>query len=260
VSAAALEAGKHVLCEKPLGRSAAEARLAVEAAQTHRRVLKTGFNHRHHPAIAEARRRVDAGELGPLFLARCRYGHGGRPGYDREWRADRELAGGGELLDQGVHALDLFRWFLGELVEAYGVVATYFWDMAPLEDNAFALLRTAGGQTASLHASWTQWKNLFSLELVGRDGYLVVEGLGGSYGEETLRVGRRAREGGPPTETVLRFPGEDLSWQAEWEELVHAIGQGQEPLGSGQDGWMALRLVEAIYESSRSGRVVQLGR
>ena len=196
VSAAALEAGKHVLCEKPLGRSAAEARLAVEAALTHRRVLKTGFNHRHHPAIAEARRRVDAGELGPLYLARCRYGHGGRPGYDREWRADRELAGGGELLDQGVHALDLFRWFLGELVEAYGVVATYFWDMAPLEDNAFALLRTAGGLTASLHASWTQWKNLFSLELVGRDGYLVVEGLGGSYGEETLRVGRRAPEGG----------------------------------------------------------------
>src|SRR5205814_6801059 len=113
---------------------------------------------------------------------------------------------------QGVHALDLFRWFMGDVVEVHGLIATYHWQIAPLEDNAFALLRCASGATASLHASWTQWKNLFSFEVTGRDGYLIVEGLGGSYGDETLRVGRRALGGGAPEEIALRFPGEDSSW------------------------------------------------
>jgi predicted dehydrogenase len=258
VSRAALTAGKHVLCEKPLARSAAEAVSAVDAARAAGRVLKVGFNHRHHPAVWEAHRRVATGVLGPLYFARCCYGHGGRPGYDREWRADPDLAGGGELLDQGVHALDLFRWFLGEVVQVTGQVNTFFWDVAPLEDNAFALLRFADGQTGQLHVSWTQWRNVFSFEVFGRDGYANVQGLGGSYGEETLRVGRRRPEGGVPEEEVLRYPGEDRSWEAEWSEFVSAIREARQPLASGEDGLRALQIVGAIYESSRSNRAVRL--
>src|SRR4030042_4857738 len=110
--------------------------------------------------------------------------------YEIEWRAAKELSGGGELLDQGIHVADLFRWFLGELEVVYGNTPTYFWNME-VEDNAFALFKTSIGQTALMHTSWTQWKNRFTFEIFGEAGYLIVEGLGGSYGTETLRIGKR---------------------------------------------------------------------
>jgi predicted dehydrogenase len=123
---------------------------------------------------------------------RCIYGHGGRPGYEKEWRASKEICGGGELLDQGVHVVDLFRWFLGEFEEAVGYTQTWFWPME-VEDNAFAVFRTSTGRTAMMHTSWTQWKNRFTFEIFGQAGYLIVEGLGGSYGVEKLIVGSRPR-------------------------------------------------------------------
>jgi len=257
ITIAALQHDKHVLCEKPPGRNPEEARQMMGAAKGGGRKLKIGFNHRHHAAVWKARELLDQGSIGePLFI-RCRYGHGGRPGYEKEWRAAPEISGGGELLDQGIHAIDLFRWFLGDFQEAFGYISTWFWN-ASVEDNAFALFRTAGGRVASLHASWTQWKNLFSFEVFGQDGYLIVDGLGGSYGPERLRVGQRKMEEGPPEEEVLEFPGPDVSWEAEWREFVSAIRESREPLANGYDGWQAVRMVDAVYESARTGRVIKL--
>lgn len=257
ITIAALQDGKHVLCEKPPGRNIEEARQMMVAARTSGRKLKIGFNHRHHAAVWKAKDLFDRGVIGETFFIRCRYGHGGRPGYEKDWRADPEVSGGGELLDQGIHALDLFRWFLGDFQEAFGYTSTWFWK-ATVEDNAFALFYTARGHVASLHASWTQWKNLFSFEVFGRDGYLIVEGLGGSYGPERLRVGRRKVEGGPPEEEVLEFPRPDTSWEAEWQEFVSAIRESREPLSNGYEGWQAMRMVYAVYESARTGQVVRL--
>lgn len=257
ISIAAARNGKHVLCEKPLGRNPEESCQIVEAARANKVKLKTGFNHRHHGAIWKARELFDQGAIGEIYFIRCRYGHGGRPGYDKEWRANPEISGGGELLDQGIHALDLFRWFLGDFDEAVGFAATSFWN-TPVEDNAFALLRTAEARVASLHASWTQWKNLFSFEIFGRDGYLIVEGLGGSYGLERLIWGKRLPQSAPPEEKRFEFPGPDVSWDEEWREFVTAIREDREPLGNGYDGWQALRLAYAIYESAATGRIVKL--
>jgi len=257
ISIAAARDGKHVLCEKPPGRNPEEAWQLVEAARVNKVKLKTGFNHRHHAAIWKARELFDQGAIDQIYFIRCRYGHGGRPGYDREWRANPEISGGGELLDQGIHALDLFRWFLGDFKEVVGFTATSFWN-TPVEDNAFALIRTAEGRVASLHASWTQWKNLFSFEILGRAGYLIVEGLGGSYGLERLIWGRRLPQSGAPEEKCFEFPGPDASWEEEWQEFVTAIRQDREPLGNGYDGWQALRLAYAIYESAATGRIVKL--
>jgi len=252
-----LEAGKHVLCEKPLGRTADEAAHIVAAARASGRVLKVGFNHRHHPALSRAHSLASAGEIGALLSIRAAYGHGGRAGYENEWRSDRDLAGGGELLDQGVHIIDLCRWFLDEVVEVAGFTATLFWPVE-IEDNAFALLRTRSQQVATLHTSWTQWKNLFRFEIFGRDGYLTAEGLGGSYGEERLTHGIRPPEGGIPDERSWAYPGEDVSWTAEWTEFSDAIREGREPLGNGVDGLEAARIIDAIYEASRLGRAVAL--
>ena len=129
ITVAALEAGKHVLCEKPPGRDYKETRQMVNAAQQSSRVLKVGFNHRHHPAIWKAHELCAQGAIGRPMFVRAVYGHGGRPGYEKEWRGDAGLSGGGELLDQGVHIVDLCRWFMGSLVEVFGSTATYSWDL-----------------------------------------------------------------------------------------------------------------------------------
>lgn len=255
ISVEALQEHKHVLCEKPLGRSVHEAKQMLEAARDNGVILKTGFNHRHHPGIAKAKEMLDAGRIGEVMFLRCRYGHGGRLGYEREWRASKERCGGGEMLDQGVHVVDLFRWFAGDFEEAFGYTPTCSWPME-VEDNAFAMFRNSHGVVATMHTSWTQWKNLFSFEVFGQDGYLIVEGLGGSYGTQTLRIGRRRVEGGAPDEQTMEFHGPDISWQEEWKEFLAAIGDGREPVGSGYDGYQANRMIDAVYRSAQEGRPV----
>ena len=136
---------------------------------------------------------------------RARYGHGGRVGYDREWRADRAVSGGGEMLDQGVHLVDLARWFAGDFVEVAGHVGTFFWNMS-VEDNGFALLKTATGQVAWLHASCTEWKNLFCFEVFCRTGKLQIDGLGRSYGVERLTAYRMLPQMGPPETSTWEYP------------------------------------------------------
>lgn len=257
ISIAALQAGKHVLCEKPMSLNSREAEDVVRAVRTSGCQLKVGFNHRYHPAILRAHDLACEGAVGEVLFIRCRYGHGGRPGYEREWRMNPGLSGGGELLDQGIHAIDLFRWFLGDLSVVASVTATWVWQ-APVEDNVFALFRSPKGQVASLHASWSQWKNLFSFEVFGERGGLVVEGLGGSYGVERLIVYRRMSRAGPPDEEQVEFPGPDRSWESEWQEFLAAIRNEQDAPVGPEDGLAALRLVEAVYEAARSGATVRL--
>jgi predicted dehydrogenase len=256
VGIAAIKNRKHVLCEKPLALNTAEAEKMAAVAKDYDVKLKCGFNHRFHPGIKQAKKWVGDGVIGELISIRCQYGIGGRLGYDREWRADVKIAGGGQLMDQGMHLLDLCRWFLGDFQEAFGYLATGYWDM-PLEDNAFALLRTQKGQVASMHASWTQWKNQFIFEITGKDGYAIVDGLGGSYGTEKAILGKRAFLE-PFREEIIEFRGEDRSWQEEWQEFVSAINENREPLSNGYDGLQANRLADAIYQSTRSGAAVKL--
>jgi predicted dehydrogenase len=246
VTRAAIEAGKHVLVEKPAARSAAELRPLVPLAHERGVTVKVGFNHRFHPAFLQARALVDDGAIGPLLYVRARYGHGGRPGYDREWRANPAIAGGGELLDQGVHLIDLSRWFLGDFAKVQGHVATYFWNM-PVEDNGFLWLQTARGEIAWLHASCTEWKNLFCFEIFGRDGKLQIDGLGGSYGVERLAFYKMLPAMGPPQTTIWEYPGEDTSWSAEFAHLVRCIAERREPEGTLADAVAALEVVQQVY-------------
>lgn len=252
ISIAAMRSGKHVLCEKPLARTVDEAEEMVRVAQETGVRLKCGFNLRHHPGVQQARQWLERGCIGEIMFIRCRYGIGGRPGYDQEWRAQAQISGGGQLMDQGIHVLDLCRWFLGDFEEVTGMVATLFWDVAPLEDNAFTLLRTSRGQIASVHVSWTQWKPLFSFEMFGRDGHIQVEGLGGAYGTEQAILARRDLTG-PFREEIVEYRGEDRSWDEEWREFTGAIAETREPLGSGADGAAALRLVWRVYEAAKAG-------
>ncbi|MFA6029797.1 MAG: Gfo/Idh/MocA family oxidoreductase [Elusimicrobiota bacterium] len=252
VTLACIKAGKHVLVEKPGARSAGELEPVLAAARRAGVVVKVGFNHRFHPALWKAKKLVDAGALGELMFVRGRYGHGGRLGYEKEWRADPTIGGGGELLDQGMHLIDLSRWFLGDLRKVEGFTPTYFWNM-PVEDNAFLLLRTKKEQAAWLHVSWTEWKNTFSYEVYGRKGKLVVDGIGGSYGPERLTHYRMGPDMKPPKTKVWEFPGPDASWAAEFQDFLRAIRTGRRPCGDLQDAYAALQVVAAVYKEHDRG-------
>jgi predicted dehydrogenase len=250
IAAAAVSQGKHVLIEKPGARTAAELECVAQAVRRTDALVRVGFNHRYHRAFRKAREVLASGVLGPLMFIRGRYGHGGRIGYDREWRARPEISGGGELIDQGMHLIDLARWFLGDFVNVQGSVATYFWDM-PVDDNGFLLLRTAAGQTAFLHASCTEWKNMFSFEVYGRFGKLEISGLGGSYGTERLAFYQMLPEMGPPPTTIWEYPMADDSWQAEFHEFLEDIRLGRRPEPGIEAALAALRVVEAIYTQGK---------
>lgn len=258
ISIAAAAHGKHVLAEKPMGRTLEEAEHMRAAFSSAGRILKIGLNHRYHPAIAEAHRQFARREIGDVINIRCRYGHGGRPGYEKEWRGNRELSGGGELTDQGVHVVDLIHWFAGQPFEVFSYLQTAVWPLGDLEDNAFGLMRFESGAIATLHTSWTQWKNLFSLEIHGTHGALCVEGLGRSYGIETLVRHIRKPEGGAPETSRVEYPGEDRSWELEWEDLLGSLAGGRAGLGSAEDGVAAMRTLEAMYRSAATGQPVEL--
>ena len=256
VSLVAVQAGKHVLTEKPCAACSAAFVTVVQAARARKVRLKAGYNHRYHPGLRQAHVYFEEGAIGRPLTAQCFYGHGGRIGYGQEWRSRADLSGGGQLLDQGVHALDLFRWFLGDFEEVNAMISTAFWPIAPTEDNVFATMRAASGAVAQLHASWTYWKNKFSFTLIGDKGYLCVEGLGGSYGRERLCLGVRENPGEVPKEKWHEFADRDESLELEWEDFLDSIVEGHEPMSSGDDAWRTLLLVDAIYRAARERRTI----
>jgi predicted dehydrogenase len=246
ITAYAAGKGRHVIVEKPAARRAADLD-AVEAAVAQTGALvRIGFNHRYHRAFQAARKLVDSGALGELTHIRARYGHGGRIGYEQEWRFKPEISGGGEAIDQGMHLIDLARWFLGDFPNVDGAMRRYFWD-SPVEDNAFFLLRGNGNQIAQLHASWSEWKNTFSFELYGRVGKIDINGLGGSYGVERLAHYAMSPALGPPETFIYEYPMADDSWDAEMRAFLEDIELGRRPDPTVADAKAALTIVETLY-------------
>lgn len=238
---------KHVIVEKPAGISSKEILPILDAVGKRNVKVKVGFNHRYHPALLKAHEIFDSGKCGPLMFIRGRYGHGGRLGYDREWRADLSLSGGGETIDQGVHLIDLARWFMGDFDIVEGFAATYYWDMS-VDDNGFISLRKKDGRAAWLQVSCTEWKNMFSFEIYCKKVKLAIDGLGGSYGIETLKVYSMLPEMGPPDTTIYEYPRGDSSWEMEFDEFVADI-ENDRPVRMGdiEDAYKTLKIVEKIY-------------
>jgi predicted dehydrogenase len=262
IACRALKSGSHVLVEKPAGLGSADVDRIAAAAEDARRIVKVGFNHRFHPGIARAVEEARSGRFGPVMFMRGLYGHGGRLGYEHEWRARRDLSGGGELVDQGMHLLDISHWLLGPLPLHAALVRTNFWDME-VEDNAVLILGESEGRDAAwsvLHASWTEWKNMFSLEIYCRTGKLQVNGLSGSYGPQRLRIYTMSAEMGPPALEEVDYPAGDVSWEAEWDHFRTSVrsGDGRSLLGDLTSARYAWNCVEDTYSAAgrdAAGRV-----
>jgi predicted dehydrogenase len=250
----ALDASVHVLVEKPAGIGVADVGRIARAAVAAKRRVKVGFNHRFHPAIARATAEARSGAFGPVLHVRARYGHGARVGYEHEWRARRAVSGGGELVDQGMHLLDLSYSIVGPLPLRSALLRTEYWPME-VEDNAVIVLGEADhGPWTMFHTSWTEWKNLFSLEIFCRSAKLQVDGLAGSYGAQQLTVYSMRPELGPPDVETITFSGDDESWAREWQEFAQAIHSGDgRPLAgdleSAAYGWQCVEAAYALAEA-----------
>lgn len=244
----AVARGKHVLVEKPGGISAAALSRVGQLARENKVVVHVGFNHRFHPSMLKTHEIIRSGKYGEMMWVRGRYGHGGRVGYDKEWRADRTLSGGGELLDQGSHLIDLTRFFFGASTLSYSKLTTSFWDME-VEDNAFLALEPLSGGVAWLHASWTEWKNLFSLEITLRNAKIDISGLGGSYGMESLTLYEMQPEMGPPPSQTFSWDASDISWKLELEDLISAIDGADHVGATLEDAVATLEIIGKAYGS-----------
>lgn len=247
----ALNAGKHVFIEKPGAINHLEFKNICEVARRNNLKVHVGYNHRYHPALRKAFELFNDGLIGEIMFLRGRYGHGGRLGYEKEWRADKLKSGGGELIDQGTHLIDLTIGFLGELKLDYAATPNYFWKMA-VEDNVFMSLKNEDGRIAFLQASCTEWKNMFSLEIYGKKGKLEISGLGRSYGLETLTFHKMPPEMGPPISETWSYPEPDDSWSVEMGEFIEDIQTGNSRSDNLDSSLEVLRVVGEIY--LRTGR------
>ena len=251
----ALNAGKHVFCEKPPGRNVADVERIREAERANPGLkLMFGFNHRCHYSIMETKSMIDSGDFGKILWLRGTYGKCGSLNYEAAWRNRADVSGGGILIDQGIHMLDLFRFFCGEFKDVKSMVETSFWQI-PVEDNAFALLRNEAGQVAMIHSSATQWKHRFTLDICLEGGYININGLitsTRSYGDESITFARKEFEDstsafGRPREQTIFFDRDD-SWKIEADNFAQAIVNDLPVTGGNSaDALAAMDLIARIY-------------
>lgn len=259
VTIAGIEKGLHVFCEKPPGKDVEDIKRVIEAEKKNPSIkLKYGFNHRYHDSIKEALRIIQSGELGDVINLRGVYGKSKIIPFSGGWRSKRELAGGGILLDQGIHMVDLMRLFCGEFDEVKSFISNDFWKH-DVEDNAYALLKDRKGRIATLNSTATQWQHKFNLEISLSQGYIELHGIlsgSKSYGEEKIVIGKRDEESdnGQMESKVIKFL-QDNSWRDEIYEFAESV-INDKPVESGTsyDALETMKLVFSIYYDDQTWR------
>lgn len=252
----ALSLGKNVFCEKPPAFTSAEVQEIITVERRSGKKLMYGFNHRHHPSIKEMKKIVDSGDFGKVIWMRGRYGKSVDSNYYNDWRSQKKYSGGGILIDQGIHMLDLFLYLGGNFDKVHAAVSKLFWKL-DVEDNVFATLENSKtGLVASLHSTMTQWRHLFSLEVFLEKGYLVINGLktsSGTYGDEILTIARN-RSSAPAAsweDEVTKEYRIDTSWNSEIIEFFSAIDENRPvKFGNSNDALVLMEIVDKIYEYS----------
>lgn len=251
----------HVFCEKPPGQSWEDLCGIAEAAQANpQHTLSFGFNHRLHPSVKAAKALIGEGGLGEILYVKGAYGKSGGAKYKESWRNQKEISGGGILLDQGIHMLDIFQHFMGPLSVQSSVLLDGFWKCG-VEDNAYVLLKSKQGIPAFLHSSATLWKHTFCFEIGCQNGYLIANGLlskSGSYGREQLIIGKRQFEDealaqGNPREEIIYFD-RDESWKQEIDEFLNAVKEKRPAIhGTLEEAKQVMALIRDVYQKRKEG-------
>ena len=250
VTIAGLERGLHVFCEKPPGRTVRNIRdvIAAEKKQPHLK-LKYGFNHRYHESVKEAKKVIESNQYGKIINLRGVYGKSSIIPFDKGWRSERRYAGGGILLDQGIHMLDMMLYFAGDFEEVKSFVSNSYWTH-DVEDNAYTIMRNHEGCIAMLHSTATQWQHKFRLEINLRDALLEMSGiLSGtkSYGDERLKI--IPKKDGSSVGSFLEITNsylDDNSWQCEIDEFADIIINNK--VVENGNSAEALKVMELVYK------------
>lgn len=242
-----IRAGLHVLIEKPGAINEDSMQELILEAHIHGVTISIGYNHRFHGAAQKLKKITNENLYGQIQLIRARYGHGGRIGYENEWRANKALSGGGELLDQGSHLLDLMGYLGGNLTLEFSMLPTLYWAM-DVEDNAFLAGNFSEYAKYWIHASWTEWKNLFSFEVFFKTAKVEWSGLNGSYGREKLTIYHMEEGLGVPKKIEYEFDSIDDSWSKELNEIFNRIHGKESSSASGDDALKVLKIVKKAYK------------
>jgi predicted dehydrogenase len=269
IAVRALEAGKHVIVEKPMAPTLADCRRMIEAARAAQRVLTVGFNHRYFPAVKEMRAAIRSGRLGELSHVRGYAGHTGLSEFKAPWMYSKDVMGGGALLDNGIHMIDLVHHLMGPVEDVYGLTQDRSWQLDRVEDNGMALLRGRGGAVGSIGASWTEWKGYhFYVEAYGTRGMARAYYAPMMYSEVTMdRPGgaaRKRRNFYPQLIFAEKFRGwQSTAIQTFVEEMRDFIalargGAADGAIASAEDGFRSIEIAQAVYASSESGCRVAL--
>lgn len=249
IAVSAILEGKHVLIEKPGGKNLKELQKIADAYQKRGIVVMFGYNRRYQKAVTKAKSLVDSKKFGKILFIRARYGHGGRLGYEKEWRFQKKLSGGGELIDQGCHLIDLVNFFCGPMTKTTGFITNLFWK-TDLEDAAFFQLRNKQNQIAHLSVTCLEWKNIFSFELMLENAKIQIDGLGGSYGSGKLTLFKMKPEMGPPDVREFEFGKEDRSWEDENKVFFKKIEQKDYSNSSIKDAIYIMSVIEKLYQKN----------
>jgi len=243
----------HVFCEKPPGRNVTDIKSVIKQENLNKRIkLKYGFNHRYHGSIKKAKKIIDEKILGKILNIRGVYGKSKIVTFGKnEWRSSREKAGGGILLDQGIHMLDLICFFAGEFNIFKSFVSNKFWKYN-VEDSAFALMKNKSGVVASIHSTATQWKHKFNIEITLEKATLILSGIlsgSKSYGQEKLIILTKKHE--KFQKKTFRYY-KDNSWKDEIAEFTDIILDNKKVLnGNSLQALEVMKMVQNIYNNDK---------
>lgn len=246
IAVEAIKNGKHVFIEKPGARNYKEFEKIIKAYKKNPVVVMFGYNHRFHPSFQKAKEIIYSKKYGKVMFIRARYGHGARLGYEKEWRFQKKISGGGELIDQGPHLIDLVNYLVGPMDKVVGFTPTLFWKTKS-DDSAFFIMKNKKNQFAQLSVTCVEWKNIFSFEIMLQTAKIQIDGLGRSYGKEKLTLYKMKPEMGPPDVEEFSFPDEDLSWKKENELFFRRIKKHDYSPTSINDAYYVLRIIDKIY-------------
>ena len=243
----AIKMGKHVFIEKPASINLTQLKSIIKENKILKQKIRVGYNHRFLSSIIKCKELLDKNILGNLMFIKASYGHGGRSGYDKEWRMNPKISGGGELIDQGSHLIDLSQFFLGNIDQCEGTLRDFFWKKG-VDDNAFLTLKFKNNLMSFLHVSCTEWKNNFLFEIYGSKGKLRITGKGGSYGKESLTFYKMNRKNTFPKIFSFKFSNEDLSWRRELSEFYRDIELNRDPNPGLFEAYNVLKVIKKIYK------------
>jgi len=259
-----IKKGIHVFCEKPPAKNVTEIKKIIKTSKRFPHIkIKYGFNHRYHSSVKLAKKIIKSKKYGGILNLRCLYGkskivasyHDRFSGTEDDWRSKKKLSGGGILLDQGIHLLDLLIFFNGDFHEYKSFISNKFWNY-DVEDNAFALMRDKNGVIESIHSTATQWQHTFRIEIAMKNALIELKGiLSGtkSYGKESLRIIERSPKSSSGYKIKNQYYfSQDNSWKDEIDEFANIILKKLSiKTGNIYDALKVMNMVEKIYRADK---------